>query len=163
MHQHRGECHEHCASRLPQREAMAIGLDGAALDRGGYARSSKRLPPTEGSQATSGTPCRSGNTSHEMLNPRRPCSPSRRRVTSTSAASASQCSTKSGTSPRPPRRAPTATSSRPCRPSMRVTAKSTSSTKSVRRTSGRKLPLAENCATIIPQFRVPKHFSSGGR
>src|SRR4030088_3492303 len=99
LHQHRGECHEHRASRLSQREALAIGLDGAALDRGGYARSSKRLPPTEGSQATSGTPCRSGSTSVETLNQRRPCSPRRRRVTSTSAASASQCSTISGTSP----------------------------------------------------------------
>jgi hypothetical protein len=45
MHQHRGECHEHRASRLPQREAMAIGLDGPALDRGGHGgRSRKRLP-----------------------------------------------------------------------------------------------------------------------
>ena len=41
LHQHRGERHEHRASRLPQREAMAIGLDGAALDRGGYAGSQK--------------------------------------------------------------------------------------------------------------------------
>src|SRR6266508_4077218 len=99
LHQHRGKCHEHRASRLPQREAMAIGLDGAALDRGRHAGSGQRLPPTEGSQATSGTPCRPGSTSDEKLNPRRPCSPSRRRVTSTSAASASQCSTKSGASP----------------------------------------------------------------
>ena len=41
MHQHRGECHEHRASRLPQREAMAIGLDGPPLDRGGYTGSRK--------------------------------------------------------------------------------------------------------------------------
>ena len=54
MHQHRGECHEHSASRLPQREAMAIGLDGPALDRGGHAGSRKRLPTIEGAQATSG-------------------------------------------------------------------------------------------------------------
>ena len=40
LHQHRGECHEHSASSLPQREAMAIGLNGAALDCGGYAGSS---------------------------------------------------------------------------------------------------------------------------
>ena len=100
MHQHRGERHEYRASRLPQREAMAISLDGAALDGSGYAGSRQRLPPTEGSQATSGTPCRSGSTSNEKLNPRRPCSSSRRRVTSASAPTASQCSTKSGTSPR---------------------------------------------------------------
>src|SRR5207342_3379055 len=99
LHQHRGECHEHSAARLPQREAMAIGLDGAAMDRGGYAGSSKRLPPTEGAQATTNAPCRSGSTSNETLNSRRPCSPSQRRVTSTLAATASQCSTKSGTSP----------------------------------------------------------------
>ncbi len=98
MHQHRGERHEYRASRLPQREAMAISLDGAALDGSGDAGSRQRLPTTEGSQATSGAPCRSGSTSNEKLNPRRPCSPSHRRVTSTSAATASQCSTKSGTS-----------------------------------------------------------------
>src|SRR6476661_4898335 len=78
---------------------MAISLDGAALDGSGYAGSRQRLPTTEGSQATSGTPCRSGSTSNEKLNPRRPCSSSQRRVTSASAATASQCSTKSGTSP----------------------------------------------------------------
>ena len=73
MHQHRGECHEHRASRLPQREAMAIGLDGPALDRGGHGGSRKRLPTIEGAQATSGTPCRSASTSNEKLNSRRPC------------------------------------------------------------------------------------------
>jgi len=99
MHQHRGERHEHRASRLPQREAMAIGLDGAALDRGGDAGSCQRLPAIEGAQATSSATCRAGSTSHEELKPRRSCSPSQRRVTSTRAATASQCSTKSGTYP----------------------------------------------------------------
>ena len=103
MHQHRGECHEHRASRLPQREAMAIGLDGPALDGRGHAGSRKRLPTIEGTQATSGAPCRSASASNEKLNSRRPCSSSQRRVTSTSATAASQCSTKSGTSPRPSR------------------------------------------------------------
>src|ERR1700694_4750685 len=37
LHQHRGERHEHRASRLSQREAMAIGFNGIALDRGGNA------------------------------------------------------------------------------------------------------------------------------
>ena len=69
LHQHRGECHEHRASRLPQREAMAIGLDGAALDRGGYAGSSQRLPTIEGAQATSSTTCRSGSTSERKTQP----------------------------------------------------------------------------------------------
>src|SRR3981081_1444177 len=82
-----------------KREAMAIGFNGIALDRGGDAGSSQRLPPTEGAQTTSSVTCRSGSTSHESLNSRRPCSPSRRRVTSTPATTASQCSTKSGTSP----------------------------------------------------------------
>jgi hypothetical protein len=99
VHQHRGECHEYRASRLPQREAMAIGLDGSTLDRGGHAGSRKRLPTIEGAQATSGAPHRSASTSNQKLNSRRPCSSSQRRVTSTSAAAASQCSTKSGTSP----------------------------------------------------------------
>jgi Transposase, Mutator family len=56
-----------CASRLPQREAMAIGLDGPALNRGGHAGSRKRLPTIEGAQATSGTPCRSASTSKSRL------------------------------------------------------------------------------------------------
>src|SRR4030095_2187027 len=98
---HRGECNEHCASRLPQREAMAIGLDGAALDRGGYAGSSKRLPTIAGAQTTSGTACLLGSTSNEKLNLRRSCSSSQRRITSTLAATASQCSTNSGTFPSP--------------------------------------------------------------
>jgi hypothetical protein len=95
LHQHRGERHEHRASRLPKREAMAIGFNGIALDRGSDAGSSQRLPPTEGAQTTSSVTCRSGSTSHASLNSRRPCSPSRRRVTSTTATTASQCSTKS--------------------------------------------------------------------
>jgi hypothetical protein len=41
------------ASRLPQREAMAISFNDIALDRGGDAGSSQRLPPTEGTQTTS--------------------------------------------------------------------------------------------------------------
>src|SRR4029077_19861568 len=61
--------------------------------------SRKRLPTIEGAQATSGTPCRSTSTSNEKLNSQRPCSSSQRRVTSTAATAASQCSTKSGTSP----------------------------------------------------------------
>src|SRR3979411_1588044 len=79
---------------------MAIGLDGAALDRGGDAGGRQRLPTIEGSQATTNAPCRSASTSNERLNSRRPCSPSQRRVTSTSAATASQCSTKTWTSPK---------------------------------------------------------------
>src|SRR5260370_18684760 len=78
---------------------MAVGLDGPALDRGGHGGSRKRLPTIEGAQATSGTTCRSASTSNEKVNSRRPCSSSQRRVTSTSATAASQCSTKSGTSP----------------------------------------------------------------
>ena len=89
----------HGAPRLPQREAMALGLDGDPLDRSRYAGSGQRLPATEGSQATSSVTCRSGSTPERKLTPRRPCSPNHRRVTSTMATAASQCSTKSGTSP----------------------------------------------------------------
>jgi hypothetical protein len=78
LHQHRGERHEIRASCLSQREAMAISFNDIALDRGGDAGSSQRLPPTEGTQTTSSVTCHSGSTSHESLNSRRPCSPSRR-------------------------------------------------------------------------------------
>src|SRR2546429_8054110 len=37
------------AARLPQREAMALGLDGDALDRSRYAGGGQRLSTTEGS------------------------------------------------------------------------------------------------------------------
>jgi hypothetical protein len=60
LYQHRGECHEIRASRLPQREAMAISFNDIALDRGGDAGSSQRLPPTEGTQTTSSVTCHSG-------------------------------------------------------------------------------------------------------
>jgi hypothetical protein len=53
LYQHHRECHEHGAARMPEREAMALGLDGDALDRGRHAGSSQRLPTTEGSQAAS--------------------------------------------------------------------------------------------------------------
>ena len=99
LHQYRRKPHGHCAPRLPQREAMALGLDRDALDRSRYAGSGQRLPATEGSQATSSVTCRSGSTPERKLTPRRPCSPNHRRVTSTMATAASQCSTKSGTSP----------------------------------------------------------------
>src|SRR6266496_1437424 len=88
LYQHHRECHEHGAARMPEREAMALGLDGDALDRGRHAGSSQRLPPTEGSQAASNVAGRSGSSSQQRLT--RPCSPSHRRLTSISAATASQ-------------------------------------------------------------------------
>jgi hypothetical protein len=51
-----------------------------------------------GLQAAAGFACCSENSSNQKLK-QRPCSPSYRRLTSISAATASQCSTKSGTSP----------------------------------------------------------------
>src|SRR6266568_1821366 len=77
---------------------MALGLDGDALDRSRYEGSRQRLSTTEGSQATSSLTCRSARTPEQKLT-RHPCSPSQRRLTSISAATASQCSTMSGTSP----------------------------------------------------------------
>ena len=44
---------------MPEREAMALGLDGDALDRSRYAGSGQRLPTTEVAQATSSVTCRS--------------------------------------------------------------------------------------------------------
>jgi len=40
--------------RLPEREALPLGIHGLALDRSRYAGSGQGLPTTEGSQATSG-------------------------------------------------------------------------------------------------------------
>src|SRR5262249_7552303 len=97
LYQHHRECHEHGAPRLPQREAMALGLNGDALDRSRYAGSRQRFSTTEGSQATSSVTYRSGSSQKQTLT-RRPCPPSQRRVTSISVATASQCSTMSGTS-----------------------------------------------------------------
>ena len=67
LHQHYRECDGHGAARLPQRETMALGLDGDALDRSRYAGSSQRLPTTEGSQATSSATCRSGSAPEQKL------------------------------------------------------------------------------------------------
>jgi hypothetical protein len=78
---------------------MAIGFDGAALDGGGYARSREGIPALESVQTSAGIASRPRSSSTERLNTRRSCSPSQRRVTSILAATASQCSTKSGTSP----------------------------------------------------------------
>ena len=93
LYQHHRECHEHGAARMPEREAMALGLDGDALDRGRHAGSGQRLPTAEGSQAASNVAGRSGSSPQQKFT-RPPCSPSHRRLTSISAATASQCSTK---------------------------------------------------------------------
>jgi len=73
--------------------SMALRWTAAAMQE------AAKGPTIEGAQATSGTPCRSASTSNEKLNSWRPCSSSQRRVTSISATAASQCPTKSGTSP----------------------------------------------------------------
>ena len=65
--------------------------------RSRYAGSGQRLPTIEGAQTTSSVTCRSASAPKQKLT-RRPCSPSQRRLTSIPAATASQCSTKSGTS-----------------------------------------------------------------
>src|SRR5262249_502554 len=89
LYQHHRECHEHGATRMPKREAMALGLDGDALDRGRHAGSGQRLPTTEGSQPPSDVPGRPPTSPQQSLT-RAPCSPSHRRLTSISAATASQ-------------------------------------------------------------------------
>jgi hypothetical protein len=40
---------------MPEREALAFGAHGLALDRSRYAGGRQKLPTTEGSQATSDT------------------------------------------------------------------------------------------------------------
>jgi hypothetical protein len=85
------------ASRLPQREAMAISFNDIALDRGGDAGSSQAS--ADCTQTTSSVTCHSGSTSHESLNSRRPCSPSRRPRNVNLGKDRSAMSTKGGTSP----------------------------------------------------------------
>ena len=56
-------------ARLPEREALALGVHGLALDRCRYAGSRQRFPTAEGSQATSSVTCRSGSRSEQKLSP----------------------------------------------------------------------------------------------
>jgi hypothetical protein len=67
LYQHRGERHEHRATRVPQREAMVICPKGAALGCGRHAGSGQGLPTTEGSQAASCVTCRSRSTLDKPL------------------------------------------------------------------------------------------------
>jgi hypothetical protein len=46
------ECHGHGSTRLPKREALALVLDGDALDRSRYGRGIEGLPEFEGPQTT---------------------------------------------------------------------------------------------------------------
>ena len=95
LYQHHRECHEHGEARMPEREAMALGLDGDALDRGRHAGSGQRLPTTEGSQAASSVAGRPGSSPQQKLT-RRPCSPGHRRLTSISAATLLNVQQKAG-------------------------------------------------------------------
>jgi hypothetical protein len=76
--------------------SMAMRWTAAAMRE-----AAKRLPTIdyEGSQAASSAACSSGRSPQQTLT-RRACSPSHRRLTSTSAATAFQCSTRSETSPK---------------------------------------------------------------
>ena len=80
LYQHHREYDGHGTARLPQREAMALGIDGDALDRSRNAGSRQRLPTTEGVQATSRVTCCSRSSPKQKLT-WRSCSPSQRRVT----------------------------------------------------------------------------------
>ena len=52
LHQHHRECHGHGAQGLPQRQILALALDGAAMGRSRHARSCPGLPSIEGIQAS---------------------------------------------------------------------------------------------------------------
>jgi hypothetical protein len=101
----RPRCHhrEHdgyCASRHPQREALEFALDGIALDCCGHARSQEGLSQAKSLQATSG-PTSRACCSLRKGNKQPRCCPKREgRLTSFTAALASQSSTERGTIPR---------------------------------------------------------------
>ena len=52
LHQHHRECHGHGPPGLPQRQMLALALDGPAMDRRRHAGSCQGLPSTEGMQAS---------------------------------------------------------------------------------------------------------------
>ena len=52
LHQHHRECHGHGAQGLPQRQILALALDGPAMGRRRHAGSCQGLPSIEGMQAS---------------------------------------------------------------------------------------------------------------
>ena len=52
LHQHHRECHGHGAHSLPQRQILALALDGPAMGRRRHAGSCQGLPSIEGMQAS---------------------------------------------------------------------------------------------------------------
>ena len=52
LHQHHRECHGHGAQSLPQRQILALALDGPAMGRRRHARSVQGLPSIEGLKAS---------------------------------------------------------------------------------------------------------------
>ena len=55
LHQHHRECHGHGAQGLPQRQILALALDGPAMGRRRPAGSCQGLPSIEGLQASAGS------------------------------------------------------------------------------------------------------------
>jgi hypothetical protein len=102
----RPRCHhrEHdgyCASRHPQREALEFALDGIALDCCGHARSQEGLSQAKSLQATSGPTSRACCSLRKGNKQPRCCSKREGRLTSFTAALASQSSTERGAIPQP--------------------------------------------------------------
>ena len=77
LHEHHRECHGHGAPGLPQRQILALALDGPAMGRRRHAGSNQGLPSIEGIQASASSSRRSWEAPPDKkLNPRRTCSPS---------------------------------------------------------------------------------------
>ena len=103
LHQHHRECHGHGAQGLPQRQILALALDGPAMGRRRHAGSGQGLPSIEGIQASA--------SSSRCSCKARPTAAFRRSALLKSprlrkfqcATTASRISTDSGTSPRPSR------------------------------------------------------------
>jgi putative transposase len=78
----RRERHGLGPARLPQREALARRLHGAALDRRGHARGRQGLPQAEGQKSAAGLACGTPRPPPEDRRRQRGCSGDPRRITS---------------------------------------------------------------------------------
>src|SRR5665647_3121259 len=100
LHQHHRKYDGDRASRHPQCEALEFVLDGFALDRCGHERSQERLSQSQILQATSGIAARACRSLRKGNEQSRSCPNCEGRLTSFTATTASQSSTKHGAIPR---------------------------------------------------------------
>ena len=92
LHQHHRECHGHGAQSLPQRQILALALDGPAMGRRRHARRVQGLPSIEGKQASASLAAASAAFSFSFSARSRSTSPINRRTSPTSSVAPSPSS-----------------------------------------------------------------------